>query len=532
MKEKNGFRQTYSSVSRFSDTLPGNILKNLKTGSLTSFSGLSPSCAAFLASQVEGPGEPVVICSDEASARTFSQDLSFFLSGREVLYFPPPESLPYSGLMPDAEATFERIAALYALGTGHAPVVIPAASLLYPVLPRVKFENSISVLKPGYGVDRDDFIQMLDNMGYRRTAAVLDTGEFAVRGGILDIFSPGAKLPVRVELWDESVRSIRTFDLDDQRSIEPVEKTTLLPGIETYLTDPERLQARARLMEMLTASGLPARERETIIGHWDERSPIPGEVLYTRTLFGMADGPLDYLGKEQIIIVYEPEKVYRALDDQMAAAADRGHGNFPGPDDLFIPADDIRSRMSGPGIVHINEFDSKQENSLNCRPPLLSSISTSRQDRLDELGTLLSHDSKKTIVAVRSHAAAERLASVLAGSGKTLTVCDSFADGFDAHGSCMVTGSLSAGFSLPETGLHIISDSDLFGQTKSQRRKRAALPEWDLPIGSISEGETVVHIDHGIGLYEGLKQLQVAGSTDDFLHLHYAGGDSLYVPVW
>jgi transcription-repair coupling factor (superfamily II helicase) len=468
-----------------------------------------------------------------SSALSFARDLSLFLGGVRTYYYPPAESSPYEQLTPDPDSAAMRICAMTAMRFHLGPVVVPSMALLQPVPPPDRLANWTIELRPGQEIDRDKIVLTLINMGYRREAVATQTGDLAVRGGILDVFSPALKDPVRIEFWDDRIHSLRKYDAQTQRSGDTIEMCALLPVRDLLLETNELNEAKSRLSGHLAATGVDPGQRSSTISTFEDGLDLPGGCLLLPLLYGEAAYPTDHFSSESLLLLHEFGETRALLTGYLQEAETRWHSAFPLPEKVYARFDDTVAKLFSVKRILTGMFDLANARQVQCLAPLPSSIPVSRPDRVAELVRLLEREEKgKVIIFLHSTPAADRLRSVLRDMGKDVRVAETFQQALAAKEACIVTGRLSAGFYLPGENLRIISDADLFGPSAERKSTSVTFPEWDLPIGSLTDGDVVVHIDHGIARYSGLKQLNVAGSVDDFLHLLFEGGDSLYVPVW
>jgi transcription-repair coupling factor (superfamily II helicase) len=231
-----------------------DLLRDLAGAGVAAISGVNAQAAAFFASRIPDLNRLVIITPDDQSAASFAGDLSLFLGGTRTYLLPPVESSPYEMMTPDRESAAQRICALTALKLGLGPVVLSSTVLLQPTPPPEKLAAWSLELDPGREVDRDDLVRKLARMGYQREAVATQTGEMAVRGGILDIFPPAFDLPVRVELWEDRIYSLRSYDPQSQRSGDSLAGCTVLPVTETLLTPIERETSCDLLSEGFSAA--------------------------------------------------------------------------------------------------------------------------------------------------------------------------------------------------------------------------------------------------------------------------------------
>jgi transcription-repair coupling factor (superfamily II helicase) len=355
----------------------------------------------------------------------------------------------------------------------------------------------------------------------------------AVRGGILDVFSPLTDKPVRIELWGDEVDSLRLFDPQTQRSGAEIEKHVILPVTEILLAPEERKEAETRLGDLLASTGVAPKERERTLSLFTDGLDLPGAGLFLPLLYSESSYPLDHISGKSLFLLHEPEEVRASLQEFYDKASERRAGAPLAIEDIYLDPVTVLENINSYRTFSTGLFDRPGARPVQCRSPLPSTFPSSRPDRIVEFIRLLQERREQpVIICVRSSAAADRLESIITDAALVLRRIETFPETLGKKGFLMITGTLSGGFDLPEEDLTVISDADLFGPPSERKASRVAFPEWDLPIGSLIPGEIAVHIDHGISRYEGLRQLDVAGSTDDFLHLTFAGGDSLYVPVW
>ncbi|UCG38381.1 MAG: transcription-repair coupling factor [bacterium] len=512
---------------------PASLLDDLEKSGTGAVSGLPAQATALLAARLPDAGRLVVITPDTDSARRFSQDLAVFLQTPRTHYMPPSESEPYELLASDIDISSMRISALLAMGGGTGPVVLPSTALMQPVPTPGRLARWVMRLRRGQSLDRDLLLRQLAAMEYRRESVAAQVGDMAVRGGILDVFSPPLKHPLRIEMWDDQIHSIRTFDAQTQRSVEKLQECTILPVTELLLDPGEREDAAQRLRDHLVSTGMAAKERESALALLEERTDFPGLGLLLPVLSGERSYPQDHLAHDRLLLLCEPEEIASVLSRYWTEAGERRRRAFPAPGMIYRDPAAVQKGLAGRKRILAGIFDRQGATPVPCRHPLPSTIPASRPDRIAELARLLGEDKDENVVLMlRSDSAAQRLESIITDMGVRCRRAGTFTEALHGKGVGIVTGNLSGGFHLPEESLRVISDADLFGPAAERKPSRVSMPEWELPIGSLMEGDIVVHIDHGIGRYVGLRQLSVAGSVDDFLQLTYAEGDSLYVPVW
>ncbi len=506
-----------------------------------SLSGLTPPATAYLASRLRSLGPLMLVAPDPAAAALLASDLAFFRPGGAVRLLLPGESSPFERSLPDTDAAVARLLALHTLGTGSGAVVAAAAALLSPVPPPAVMKSFPFTLRTGDIIERDPLTARLAELGYRRTGAVQEPGDLAVRGGIVDVFPPLGEGPLRVELWDDRIQSLRSFDPATQRSTGRMDAALVLPVAEFPRGPSGIARGREILTLFLGSRGIPLRDREALLSLWEAEGSFPGMAAFLPLLHGEASYPLDHAPSGLPLLVLEPEAVALALSSWEKAARARAAPDLPDPAGTYASAAAVGSALSSRPQLAVRLFDRERAARIVCRSPLgvaplpstVPQPAASRPDRLADLaGVLAGTPPPRLVVAARSSSAAGRLQGLLADLGISLPLL-SPGEAFAFRGPSLTVGDLSAGFALPDEGVSFVAESDIFGVPRETRRiRRGAMgPDWRLPIGVLAEGDIVVHVDHGIARYLGMKQLSPAGEIGDFLHLAFEGGDALYVPV-
>ena len=508
------------------------VLEDLRRKGCSSVSGLNPSAAAYLAASLPDPERLVVVTPDWDSALSFKSDLSFFLPGQEIGALPEAESFPFDRLLPNIEVTALRVSVLRSMGLGSGPTVIPAPTLVQSTPPPDVISGVSFSIRTGESLDRETLLITLSSMGYQRVAVVSQVGEMAVRGGIMDLYSPQSSHPIRIELWGEDIQSIRSFDPETQRSVGTSEEAAVLPVSEVIGGPAIYSSGRDRLTDFLVNTGLPARTIEQTLSLWDNPSDFPGIAHFLPIIYGSLALPSDHVPEGATVLLLEPEQIRAAMKTFHQTSRTRRYQGSPDPDHVYGNFERIWTDLQNYQVINAEVVHRRDSRAIRCTAPLSALLPKSRPDRFAELGRLLQEVAdERVLVTAHSNSAADRIASVFTDLGLSVTRRGGW-EGFDTwEGINIVTGSLSEGFSLPDTGMTFISDADLFGPIRKGPSGKPLGAEWDLPIGSLTAGDIVVHIEHGIGQYEGLRQMEVAGLHGDYLQLTYRGGDSLYVPV-
>lgn len=489
----------------------------------------------------------------EKARRVYEDLLVWCGEDAEVYQLPEGETLPFERLMADDATTHGRIRALAALmnldneNRRFPPIIVASlAAISQKTLSKEVFHDACHYVTVGQRVNLSDLMNRWQEMGYRVERVVENHGTVSRRGGILDIYSPGAKLPARIELVGDLVESIRLFDPMTQRSVKSVERVFILPAQEALSALGKRDEVE-ELYSRLDASNCTVTTQERIreemalllTGHSPEE---PG--FYSG--FFCRGTPLDFLPKDGLLMVVRPGEVEEeglAMDekagDLRSAKEERGDvpRNFPS---LHIPVNELSERLStalrrldvSPWTSGLVSSGASPSTEMDFLPP------RSYSGRLDALAKdVLSWQQDGDRVLLVSHYAA-RLTEVFQGQGISVLLDREFADGdFDGRlgkGTvALVRGSLAEGWSLPLDGstLHVLTDVEIMGQAKERPTKRRAPVQRAAFLSDIEPGSYLVHTEHGIGRFAGTNRMGEGESEREYVVLEYAESDKLYVPT-
>ncbi len=482
-------------------------------------------------------GPVVAVAGNEQQAYRMEAELRFFASDRvPVLHLPDAETLPYDPFSPHQELLSDRMAALNALPDLEKGIVLITADALIQRLPPRSFLDSRSLLlSTGQKLDPMAFRERLVAAGYASTGEVQTQGEFAVRGALIDLFPMGSDRAYRLDLFDDEIESIRTFDPDTQRSTNKVESVRLLPARE-FPTDKQGIEAfRGNYREYFP--GDPSRSR--IYAEVSRGFMPAGIEAWLPLFFGQTAKFVDYLpARSRIFALSATATALKADWQQIQDRYDRLCGDLERP--LLKPAD---------------LFIEPQEalNDLAKIPQLTAAEATADRlpKNLDEIRTYLANTDNRVLFVAESPGRKQAVIDWLKPLGILPRAYESWASFSDANSSRKSTfgitlGPLQQGLLLPELNASIIAEPMLFGRrapVESRKRGRVRDPETILrDLSSLAIGSPVVHVQHGVGRYQGLERLEAGGIETEFLVLEYAarskegkkktgGRDKLYVPV-
>ncbi|MEG3122918.1 transcription-repair coupling factor [Sphingomonas sp. GB1N7] len=509
--------------------------------------GFEPWLLADLARAA--PTRAVFIAPDEAAMRAIAATAQVFAPELEVLTFPAWDCLPYDRASPTLGVMAERMATLHRLQQPtKAPqlLVTTANAAAQRTLTPFRIRQLVTTLAPKARIDRDRLAMMLQANGYVRVETVADSGEFAVRGGLVDLFPSGRDQALRLDFFGDEIESVRTFDPQDQRTTGRVEGFTLLPASETLLDEDSIKRFRSRYRERFgaTATGDPLyqaiSEGRRLAGmeHW-----LPMFEEKMATLF-------DHLGDGAVVVrdagvIGAAEQRFDAITDyhgNRVAAQRSDPGSYrPLPADaLYLTAKEFAERADAIPTHQTTQFHEPESATVldfNVDGP--RDFGAERSSGVNVYEAVVEHvealrkNDKKVILASYSIGARERLSSLLADHGlKSATKVDTWqeAQGIAASNVALLVLQLDHGFTAP--GVALLTEQDMLGDRLVRRKKRKKSADAFLAeLAMLTPGDLVVHADHGIGRYEGLTSIPVGQSPHDCVALSYAGGDKLFVPV-
>ncbi|MEK8052121.1 transcription-repair coupling factor [Ideonella sp. DXS22W] len=484
-----------------------------------------------------------IVTAEPADAQRLADELPFFAPGLRTTVFPDWETLPYDTFSPHQDLISERLATLWRIHKQDADVVLlPATTALTRLAPPSFLAATTFEFKQKQKLDEAAFRAQLTLAGYNHVSQVVSPGEYAVRGGLIDLFPMGSPVPYRVDLFDNEVDSIRTFDPDSQRSLYPVPEVRLLPGREFPMDEAARTMFRQRWREKL--DGDPTKSR--IYKDIAQGIATAGIEYYLPLFFEQTSTIFDYLGAQAGVVLHGEvdQAIERFWTDTrerhrfMAADPDRP---VLAPEDIFQRADEFFAHTG----AHATLVLRGQEPLDWARP--LPDIAADRgaTEPLAALGKHLDATPHRVLIVAESEGRRESLLETLRdhkiSPPSVATLAEFQAQTGDAFEKVAITAApLAAGFFWHEPDANIaiqfITETELFASSPQarRRRKQEQTSSVDALIKDLSElkvGDPVVHASHGIGRYQGLLNIDLGDGPSEFLHLEYADKATLYVPV-
>jgi transcription-repair coupling factor (superfamily II helicase) len=546
---------------------PAEILARLRRGARrVELLGARGSYGAHLVAEISREQPLLVVTPSMEEASRLTRDLRFYL-GRSaapaslleepVLLFPERGVSPYAEISTDRNAALRRLAILFLWAQGYAPrvVVLPMSALQERVIPRDALTAASDFLVAGDSCDREQVVERLVQAGYARVPVVEDAGTFAVRGFILDVFSPLYRSPVRVELDGDQVSSLRLFDPADQRSVGKLEEAYFGPAREELYTPENLHRVRRALQDTADLAGMPSLALRRLLDDLDQQIHFFGVESFLPAFHERLAPLFEYFPEAPLYYLVDPAEALRQAEERFATEAaaqakrlEHHEPSFP-PEAHFLTRAEIEARLSR-GLQVL-------ENPLELAGAEEHSVRVSVQDH-EALTRQLLHlhgqehalrplaeglrawrrEGKTALIACHTRGQRERLQELLVDYGVHAHLWeDAFGPealkSMQGHPALvhLFEGDLSRGFA--EGRLAVLAEEEIFGERARRRAPRAKAPGVALAtLRDLGEGDLVVHADHGIGRYLKLTRLRVGGVEGDYLLLEYAGGDKLYLPVF
>ncbi len=494
----------------------------------------------------------LIVVSDEEQAQQMVEALkAFHSSPAEILYLPDRDALPYERLIGDAQTTQQRMQAMITLvGGKRAPIVICSArALTQPIIPPKELATSLFSLEPGQEIDLTLMLEQLYNLGYEPVTEVEEPGQFSHRGGIIDLFPPSFPRPVRVEFFGDEIESLRTFDQETQRSLNPINECTIGPAREAI---PVRGPEAVKELEQLDSSMLHKDAEE----HWKQdleelrqKRSFPDIAFYIPYLHNQAT-ILDYLPRTGLLILDNPAHIQNHITDFDAQAQEmreRLEMERENPTHLrpahvgwsaLEPQIHQRRQLRFADILSTaeGEFDAREHDGTEHLMPAYTSANSyggRLRSFVQDCRKALDNRERVIIVTMQARRMAEVLsdesilheATIHASPGTNIQQVP------EAGTLTLIQGQMIEGWQSHSLGLYVYTDTEIFGWSKRRgaQRRRPITPASFL--SEVNPGDYVVHQEHGIGRFEGLVKLNLTGVEREYLLIHYAGTDKLYIPT-
>jgi transcription-repair coupling factor (superfamily II helicase) len=542
------------------ELLPGftRVASHLKEGTgRIRVSGLSPTAKALLLVLLRRAAERplIVVVNDNRAIEDFVPVLRGFCEltaacdPESVVALPARDVLPFQNLSPHPELQEERATALWKIATGKASIVVtPIAATAILQRSAEYYSDLARTLRRGESFDLDNLLSHLNTLGYASSDVVEMPGQYALRGGILDVYSPEAERPVRIEFFGDEVESIRRFDPTSQRSSNPIDEALLLPLTETPVSDQllgaihtrlsgKRIIGNQDIVEAAVRSG-----GVTVFPGWEFYAPVAGS---DRTIFDLIP--------HAAVLIDEPDLLRTEFDrfwTRVEEAHERsGVGNLVRPTDLYLPPDAWWQRMAsltGADLEHLGITRSEDaDSSLTILTQPTPRFHGAVPAMLEEVQKLTAAGNQ-VLFSVPNTGEVERLADIFTEYnvsfklGSRTRGGESYADetsyfAGEVHTTTLAKAYVPDGVVFPDAHFAVFGARDLFDESETvasrPQRQKSKVSAFLSDFRDLQVGDYVVHVEHGIGQYQGLKEINQGDGNAEFMLLEYAEGARLYVPL-
>ncbi|MBW6502987.1 transcription-repair coupling factor [bacterium] len=491
------------------------------------------------------------LCAGDKEAEEASRELAAYLGPDAVLPFPSIEAMPYEPVPPHLPSVHDRMRALHRLLSGPPAVVVaPIAAAVGKTLPPEAFVDAVAGVSPGNSLDVDAFAARLVTLGYARLPAVTDPGDFAVRGGIVDVYSPAHPLPARLLLDGDVVESVRWFHPATQRTVAAGARAEGAPGDGDRLVILPCSQVITR--DDCLSAACDGHDDRAWAGLLRQGIRFHGADALLPRLYGRAAPVFSYLPADVLVVAVDSVECAAAARnafeeaEENFALAGEGEG-FPAPTELAVPEDELFAALSGVPMlafdkIEVPPFGRKEplrgDGGLDGNEEIRRSTATASSEGLlyplAEEAKAWWKRGDRFIVSSLSPSQVDRMEDFLSRYAVPLSRADTLRDALSRDRGVFLCGSeVMRGFRAPELRAAIVTESEIFGEkarARRPRKERVAVPE-EFSLADLRVNDPAVHVDHGIGVYRGLLRRTAAGTEGDYLVLEYAGGDRLFVPV-
>ncbi|MFC2172726.1 transcription-repair coupling factor [Acidobacteriota bacterium] len=509
--------------------------------------GLKPLSAFLLARDSEGPvcllvpdagtAEAILGALNVYASHSLSRDA---LAGFNIAIMPGYGTSPYLGASPHLAIMRDRLRSLDALVNNRLKLLILPVEAAAFKLPSPGIIRKITqIIKKGEDKEREDLVAFLEKAGYRRQSMVGSRGDYAVRGGIVDFFSPQAEQPCRIEFYGDTVDSIRTFELDSQRSRNELDAIHLLPIREFPLPAEAskvfEAKAQKRWADSRTRSDLEAKQRDLAT-----RGSFAGLEFFLPLFCTEIASIFDYLEGWSILAIEQSkiqeriDRLYEALEEEYEGASAGGMAVLE-PQEICLQKNTLKrqARQVALELCGIPVSGTSALEVLKMRSQPQRSLSGSINEVIKELNSDTSQK-RDAVVFLQSAGEAERFSNLLSEYGLPFMRVDTYDGHFDAPAGVVYVarGEIAEGFRCADAGLMVYSEQELFGEVRRRERKRKdKAAAFASDFRDLKAGDYVVHVDHGIGKFIGLEGIRANGSTSECMVIEYKNLDKLYVPL-
>ena len=524
---------------------PQDLLTSLSGPATLAGSPFGSDLLMLCAAITRRGGLAVYVARDDKTASTARRMAQFAAPRLEIIDLPAWDTLPYDRVSPTAGVAAQRCAALarlsrYENAQGPALLITTASSLVQRVPPRATMHRASFMVQAGASIDQNELIQYLALNGYIRTSTVTEQGEYALRGGIIDIYPPTAPEPFRLDFFGDTLETIRTFDTETQRSTGEAKSVSFAPVSEILFDDDVLGRFREQYLTVFgSPSGDPMYEAaRASIRRQGVEAWLPLFHAEMATLF-------DYLGETPLIGIGHlsgesaAERLAQASDYHEArleaGGGDPHKAKILPPEALYLTPTELEQALASravarfaPDVAASDAYDACARIGRDFAPERLRSDVNIFEAAIAHAKDLQANG-RPVVFAAWTRGSAERLINVLADHGLPDLALVYSVDAARKTDFTVTEVPLESGFEMPDVAM--ISEADFLGDRLAAPRRKRKAANFITDAATLNTGDYVVHLDHGVGRYIGLKTLDLTGAPHDCLQLEYAGGDTIFLPV-
>tara|TARA_Y100001936_G_scaffold249272_1_gene299194 strand:- start:20349 stop:23822 length:3474 start_codon:yes stop_codon:yes gene_type:complete len=521
-----------------------------KSGSISKYSNFYGSGDSYVLAKIAQQEKPIVIiCANALESHRLLREIPFFAPSLKIHFLPDWETLPYDNISPHPDLISERLATFYQIMRNLCDIlIVPVTTALYRMPPREYLAAYTFFIKRGEIFDLKLFLSQMTLAGYTHVSQVISPGEYSVRGGLIDLFPMGSSLPYRIDRLDNEIETIKTFDVDTQRSIYPVDEVRLLPAREFPFNEDGRANFRGNFRERF--EGDPSKFR--IYKDIGKGVATAGIEYYLPLFFKQTETLFDYLPDSVLLCLHhninlEIENFWcNTLSRYKLLRSDISRP-IVAPEDLFLTSECFFKNIKSYPRVKINqELEKSQPGVENITSGLpLIQVDRRATNPIEKLTVFIdkfNSSNRRVLLVVESLGRRELVVDHLKQYGLSPKICNGYNQFRESKEEFMLCISpLHNGFILNNEGYAFITESELYAthhHKRNERELRSVVTATDTMLRDLSEtkiGDLVVHEQHGIGRYSGLVDMDPGRNShlqlNEFLLLEYDGGDKLYVPV-
>ena len=486
----------------------------------------------------------LVVAASARSAAQIKTEIAFFLGDdTKVFHFPDWETLPYDQFSPHQDITSQRLKTLCSLPQARCGVVVVPVTTMMHRIPPVGFMDGRSFdYSVGDHLDPQDLRNKLQYSGYRLTETVIEHGEYNIRGSIIDIYPMGASLPFRIDLFDNEIESLRTFDPDSQLTLEKINRLFLLPAKEIPLDKKSIQLFKNKWLERFDVD----HQKCSVYLDINKGITPQGIEYYLPLFFEECATLFNYLPKDCLVVTESDvesgaENFWKSAKDRYEECNIDSAHPLLSPSEIFLPVNEFFGALKKYPRIEVSELAANASESinsftLNFQPMPHIAVNNKAADPLEHLNKFLSSSARRVLFCAETKGRREALSSLLNGGKIAHKEIDDWEGFITSENSIYLTVyPIERGLYLNNPNICLITESELFGlQVIQNRRRSIQKSEPDQIIKNLSElhlGTPIVHIEHGVGRYRGLKTIYSENWPQEFLTLEYAEKTKLYVPV-